>query len=266
LTIAMPSVLHNSTRFASACSSHSGNFWHYCVWHPHANGQSTWLWIALSLVAGYAVWLAVRASLSLWRMRRTLTCMLRLSARPKHLTGFNVLEAEEPLALAFGLGRGQILLSTSLLKKLDPTQLHIVLAHEQAHLANRDLLYRLIAAILSCVQLPGPRRRLLREFELALEQRCDQVAAASVGSPLLVAETIIAVERIFQHQKKRHVAFSMGFFLDFVPERVHELLTPGLVRIRGLTCILAAGTISFCALSAGWLHHLTEALLSMWAY
>ncbi|MEN1443683.1 M48 family metalloprotease, partial [Pseudomonas aeruginosa] len=111
------------------------------------------------------------------RARRTLASLVRLSGRPGHPDKLRVLDVEQPMALACGVGRGHILLSTSLMRRLNPMQLRVVLAHEQAHIANRDVLNRLTAAVLSSIQLPGVRRRLLRDLELALEQRCDFAAA-----------------------------------------------------------------------------------------
>ncbi|MGC2917659.1 M48 family metalloprotease, partial [Pseudomonas aeruginosa] len=57
--------------------------------------------------------------------------------------------------------------------RLDPTQLRVVLAHELAHIANRDVLHRLFAVVLWSILLPGTRRRVVRDLELAVEQRCD---------------------------------------------------------------------------------------------
>lgn len=265
MTIAMPSLLHDSARFAAACSAHSDNLWHLCVWHPIENGQSTWLWGALALLAGYAVWLAARAAAGLWRIRRTLAAMVRLSWRSGHSDKLHVLEADQPLALACGIGRGHILLSTSLLERLDPTQLRVVLAHEQAHIAHRDVLYRLAALVLSSIQLPGTRRRLLRDLELAMEQRCDFAAAETVGSPIAVAETIVAVEKIFRHHAKGRVPLSMAFFSDFVPERVQALLLPEHDSRSGLGLALGVAVVSFCTLSAGWLHHVTESFITLLA-
>ncbi|MEN1529347.1 M56 family peptidase, partial [Pseudomonas aeruginosa] len=96
---------------------------------------------------------------------------------------------------------------------------------EQAHIANRDVLNRLTAAVLSSIQLPGVRRRLLRDLELALEQRCDFAAAKEVGCPVTVAETIVTVEKIFRQHAREQVPLTMAFFSDFVPERVEALLS-----------------------------------------
>lgn len=265
LTIAMPSLLYDSARFAAACSAHSGALWHMCVWHPSDNGQSAWLWGALALLAGYAAWLAVRALMGLWRVRQTLAAMVRLSGRPGHSDKLHVLDIKQPMALACGIGRGHILLSTTLLERLDPRQLRIVLAHEEAHIAHRDVLYRQIAVVLSSIQLPGTRRRLLGDLALASEQRCDLVAATAVGCRVAVAETIVAVEKIFRHHANERLPLSMAFLSGFVPERVEALLSPNRHSVSYLGAVLGFCVVAFCGLSTGWLHALTEAFIALLA-
>lgn len=263
MIVVMPSVFHGSDRWAAACYEHADSLLHLCVWHPSDSGQSLLLWGALALLATYALWLATRAAVGLWRARRTLAAMLRLSRRPGESDKLHVLDVDQPMALACGIGRGHILLSTSLLQRLDPTQLRVVLAHEQAHIAHRDVLYRLIAIVLSSIQLPGTRRRLLRDLELALEQRCDFVAATAVGCPLVVAETIVAVEKIFRNHAREHRPLSMAFFSDFIPERVEALLAPERKAVSYLGAFLGVGVLAFCSLSTGWLHFLTESLIAV---
>lgn len=267
VTIAMPSVLHDSAKFAAACSAHSDSLWHLCVWHPSENGEVTWLWAVLALLMGYAAWLVARAARSVWRVRQTLVTMLRLSRRSGHADNrLHVVDVEQPLAFACGIGRGHVVLSQSLLDRLDAMQLRVVLAHEQAHLKHRDVFWRLIAVFLSGIHLPGVRRRLLRDQELALEQRCDFVAAAAVGCPVIVAEAIVAVEKIFRHHAIQRMPLSMAFLSDFVPERVQALLSPDRESTSYLGSLLGFAVVMFCGLSAGWLHHFTESLIALLAW
>ncbi len=263
ITVAMPSLLHDSAHFAAACSGHSGSWWHACVWHPSEHGQSLGVWIAMAVLGGLVGWLAARALRSLWAARRLARTMLRLSRPPRHEAEAHVLDSEQPLALACGVGRGHVVLSQSLLDRLDPLQLRVVLAHEHAHVRHRDVLWRLLARLLSGLHLPGTRRRLLECLELASEQRCDRAAAEVVGSRLTVAETILAVERLFRGHAPRPLtaAFSTGF----VPERVQALLSVDRDARAWLGSALAAAVIAFGALSAGWLHHFTESLIAVLA-
>lgn len=263
ITVAMPSLFHDSAQFAAACSGHTGSWWHACVWHPSDHGQSLGVWVAMAVLGGLVGWLAARALGSLWAARRLARTMLRLSRPPRHPAEAHVLESEQPLALACGVGRGHVVLSQSLLDRLDPLQLRVVLAHEHSHVHHRDVLWRLLARLLSGLHLPGPRRRLLECLELASEQRCDRAAAEVVGSRLAVAETILAVERLFRGATPPPMtaAFSTGF----VRERVHALLSAQQDRRGWLGSALAATLVAFAALSAGWLHHFTESLIAVLA-
>lgn len=267
MTVAVSVLLDDPARFAAACSAHADTLLPLCVWHPSSNGQSAWLWGALAVLAAYAAWLATRAAAGLWRARRTLAAMVRLSRRPGHPGTLHVLDVEQPMALAFGLTHGHILLSHSLLRRLDATQLQVVLAHEQAHIANRDALLRLIAVALSSIQLPLTRRRLLRDLDLALEQRCDFAAAREVGCPVAVAETIVAVEKIYRQHARNHaknqVPLTMAFLADFVPERIEALLAPKHASTSYLGPMLGLFVLAFCAFSTGWLHAVTESLLGV---
>ena len=266
LTVGMPTLLHDSARFAAACSAHSGHFWHLCLWHPTGHGQNAWLWAALMLVGAYAAWLAVRAAAALWRHRQELLVLLRLARRRGRTDRLRVLDSDQPMALACGTGRGHILLSTALLEQLTPTQLRVVLAHEQAHVAHRDVLCRLVAALLSAIQLPGTRRWLLGELDLALEQRCDLAAASAVGSRLVVADTIVAVERAFRrHASRPTPALAKAFLSGFVAERVQALLAPASDTAHWPGRLVAVTLGGFCVLSAGWLHHVTESFVALLA-
>lgn len=263
VAVSLPSALGDSTLLASACSAHSGNFWHVCVWHPSEDGQNVWLWSAIALLAGYAIWLMVRAAVGVWRARQVLLTMLRLSRRSKLVDRLHVVDVEQPMAFACGIGRGHVLLSQSLLDRLDATQLRVVLAHEQAHLEHRDAFWRLTAVLLSGILLPGTRRRLLREYELALEQRSDFAAAASVGCQIAVAETLVSVEKIYRHHAIRCMPLTMGFLSDFVPERVEALLAVHRRSSPYLGPSLICGVLAICSSSTGWLHYLTESLIAI---
>jgi Zn-dependent protease with chaperone function len=258
-------AFEGSSGLAAACASHSNKLMHLCVWHPHDAGQSALLWTALGTLLGTGLWLTWKAVGSLWHARRRLLSLVRLGRRCGHTDQLRILESDQPMALACGIGQRHILLSRALLEQLEPVQLRVVLAHEQAHIAHRDVLKRLFAAALSRLHWPATRRSLLRDLELALEQRSDLAAANAVGTPIAVAETIVAVERMFQHHTRPNSALSMAFVSNFVPERVEALLAPARASSPCLGGILAAAVLALCALSVGWLHHTTEALLHLLA-
>jgi len=101
---------------------------------------------------------------------------------------------DRPLALASGLWRPTILLSTWTLDHLDLRELEAVLAHELGHVARRDYLAVWLATVLrdAFCYLPTSRaahRQLQREKELA----CDDLAVRVTGRPLALASALTKV-------------------------------------------------------------------------
>lgn len=257
LILALPLVLQESTRLDSACAGHAQALWHLCVWHPGSHGQVPWLWSALAVPLLLLAGAGTRSLILVRRQRRMVETMAKLG-RP-YSTSVHVVESPEAIALACGLGRGRILLSNTLLNRLPLLQVRAVVAHEQAHLAQRDLALRITVSLLSRLLMPGTRRRLLSELDLALEQRCDQAAARAVGSPLVVAEAIVAVERL--RNEPLRTPWAMTFDSDFVSQRVEALLVAPGDRARWLGPVLTAVFLAICVLSVGWVHHATELLI-----
>lgn len=255
--LALPLLLQQSTRLDLACAGHAQALWHLCVWHPGGHGQVPWLWTALALPLLLLAGAGARSLVLVRRQRRMVETMARLG-RP-YGCSVHVVDSHEPIAWACGLGRGRIVLSNTLLERLAPLQVRAVVAHEQAHLAQRDLALRMTVSLLSRLLLPGTRRRWLSELDLALEQRCDLAAAHAVGSPLVVAEAIVAVERM-RHEPPR-ASWAMAFDSGFVSQRVEALLAAPGDRVRWLGPALAAAFLALCVLSVGWVHHATELLI-----
>lgn len=258
LTLTTPWLAQPGARFASVCEGHVDELWHACLWHPTATDGNGLLATALLLLASAAVVAGLRILIGAWRSRQAIDTLLRL-AEPRD--GALVIDCDRPLAMTCGF-RGHVLLSRCLIERLQPRQLRIVLAHERAHVAHRDVLRHSIARVLSLVQLPGTGRRLLAGLILASEQRCDRIAADVDGSALTVAETIVAVERLFgRRTDETTLPHSAGFANGFVQERVHALLAaPAGVSPR-LGLLLAVSALLVCLLSGGGLHHVTEFLL-----
>lgn len=99
-----------------------------------------------------------------------------------------------PLALASGLWRPTILLSTWTLDHLDRRELEAVLAHELGHIARRDYLALWLATVLrdAFCYLPtswAAHRQLQREKELA----CDDLAVRTTRRPLALASALAKV-------------------------------------------------------------------------
>jgi Zn-dependent protease with chaperone function len=99
-----------------------------------------------------------------------------------------------PLALASGLRRPTILLSTWTLDHLDRREIEAVLAHELGHIAHRDCPAAWLASVLrdAFCYLPASRaayQHLQHEKELA----CDDLAVHITHRPLALASALAKV-------------------------------------------------------------------------
>ncbi len=116
---------------------------------------------------------------------------VRLGVAPPRLL---ICALDRPLALACGLRRPVVLLSTWMLVQLDRRELEAVLAHEVAHVARRDFLAAWLTTMLrdAFCYLPASRvayRQLQREREFA----CDGLVVAATGRPLALASALVKV-------------------------------------------------------------------------
>lgn len=106
-------------------------------------------------------------------------------------TRVRLCEYDRPLALATGLRRPTLLLSTWMVDHLDRRELDAVLAHELGHVARRDYLITWAAVVLrdAFVYLPTSRAafgQLRRDNELA----SDDLAVVATRRPLALASAL----------------------------------------------------------------------------
>jgi Zn-dependent protease with chaperone function len=259
LTTASAVMAREDGLLAAVCADHGGSVWHACVWHPPEAASAPLAWVLLTALCTALLVVGVHAGISLRRARRAVVALLRLS-QPG--AGARVVISDQPLALTAGID-GHVVLSSALLEHLDARQLRIVLAHELAHVAHRDVLWRWLASGLSRLHLPAIRARLRAALDVAVEQRCDRVAATVDGDPLAVAETIVAVERLFAGRRAHPSAVLAAHFVHgMVDARVSALLAPPNAHVRGLGSSLLAALATLAVAANGSVHHLTEFLLT----
>lgn len=244
------------------CSAHHQSWLHACLWHPIERGNAPWLALMLAVLASAVMGLLI----GVWRRRaaarRELEALLRL-ANPQREARLRVLSSETPIALACEIGEGQVLLSSALLERLPPEQLQVVIEHERAHLRHHDAQTSFFAGLASMPMWPGARKRLLDALRLAQEQRSDEDAARRVGSRLLVAETLLAVEQLHATRARLSATpLAHSFAHGFARERVLALLAP----LRSDTPAAATAVLALQGLGAlastGWVHGLSELLIT----
>jgi len=107
------------------------------------------------------------------------------------LPDVRLLDADAPLAVAGGLWRPAVVLSTWLLEHLDPEELAAVFAHELVHVSRRDYLTRWAARVLrdATVYLPSAWYALA-VVEMDEELHADAEAVKLTGRPLAMASAL----------------------------------------------------------------------------
>lgn len=243
------------------CPLHDDGHIHLCVEHAphHPVTMVEWLLLAAGgLAVGMVALRVLRAQLATWR---AVTALVRGAG----LDGEGGLVASSaPLSVTAGLLRPLVLVSTGLRSRLSPDQLRAVLAHEHAHARRRDPLRLLAVALLGAAHGPSTRRRLVADLALACEEAADEDAALAVGDRTLVAESILAVERLLGAEPLR-VGLALGMAGCAAEARVDALLRdplpPSPVRTsrRAIWAAVAAGAVA----AAFEIHHLTESLLDL---
>lgn len=235
------------------CLQHDDGHLHLCLVHrPALSGVAEFA--ALGAVALFLLVLLVREV-------RARILVRRLWQTAAFWNG-PLVEVDVPLPFAITVGRlrPKVVLSSALRAALPPRQLDVVVAHETAHAHRRDALRRFLLDLLAFLHLPALRRRLITEHALACEQACDEVAAQVTGDRLLVAETILAVERLLPHRPLLGAAFADSN----VEARVGSLLAPAPAarNARG-TAVWIAFALGLSLVLADLLHHFTETLLGV---
>ncbi|MFC5002500.1 M56 family metallopeptidase [Dactylosporangium cerinum] len=147
---------------------------------------------AAFLLAGWLGWRVVRQT----RQRRGAVRDLRAAGLPHN--GMLVADWDRPHAVAVpGEGRGarrragHVLVTSGLLRLLDPDERAAVLAHERAHLRLRH--HRLIAVAVLAAAVHPLLRPVADGVALLVERASDEDAAATVGDRRLVARTVAKV-------------------------------------------------------------------------
>lgn len=244
------------------CPLHEDGHVHLCLAHAPSHPVTTAEWLLLgagAVAVGGVVLRVVRAQLVTWR---AVSSLLRVAGRGS--AGGGLVESAEPLSVTAGLLAPLVLVSTGLRSRLAPQHLAAVLAHERAHAGRRDPLRMLAVALLCAAHGPATRRLLVADAALACEEAADELAAREVGDRVVVAEAILAVERVLG-RRGHQVGFALGMSGCAAEARVEALLgnpLPEASAPRSRRVLLAA--IAGLALAAAFeIHHITETVLDL---
>ncbi|HJT95076.1 MAG TPA: M56 family metallopeptidase [Mycobacterium sp.] len=99
-----------------------------------------------------------------------------------------VIDVDEPFAYAVPGSPGHVVVSSGLLRELEPSERRALLEHERAHLQLRHSRYLKLVGM-SAAALPL-LRPLVDEIRFVTERWADEIAAAAVGDRNVVASAI----------------------------------------------------------------------------
>lgn len=255
----VPSGLAGIGLGSDHCPDHDDHHPHLCLRHP-PHGDALGLIAYAPLLAGSA--LLAGATMLAARSRRLVRSLAPLAA-PHPTRDFVRLNATRPLCFTAGLVRPRVYVSSGLLSALGSASLEVVLEHEKAHVRRRDPFLWWLTSTLSLLHLPPTRRLLLADFALACEEACDDRAARRLGDPILVAETILSVERLLALRSTRLPGPAFAFGGSNIDARVRTLLHPPADRTPRWRWTSRVVVALLALAAASPLHHLTETALGL---
>ena len=132
----------------------------------------------------------------------------------------HLIDSTEPVAFAEPGRQGGIIISSTMLQALRPTERQALLAHEQAHLRHRHDRYLLVATLAR--RLPV-LTTLARKLTHALERWADEDAAAATGDRLIVARAVTRAALATAEPTPTTTLAASG---SNIPARVLALTTP----------------------------------------
>ena len=166
-----------------------------------------------------------------------------------------IITSDEPIAYALPGRPGQVIVSTGMLRSLDPQERRVLIAHERSHLTRRHHRY-IRSTELAAAAMPvfAPLNRRLR---FAVERWADEDAAIEIGDRATVASAIARAALATRSAPRLGLAMADAGVVERVqimlagPSRrspVVETLLGG-VAVAGL-----AGLVASLALIQPWVH------------
>ena len=258
----MPSIISLFGFVPDHCSVHDGHL-HLCLIHPPLPVENSTLQLLLAALVGISIFFIGTPVFDLLRAHKFQRTLM-MASRPHETDPVRIVDWDMPLALSVGFRRMRVFISSQLMQTLSPQQLDVVIAHEQAHVSRRDPLRHFIAHAFSFPHIPWLRKDLLKDFDLATEQACDEVAAAQTGGRLHVADTILAVERLFIMQRVPSMVMSISG--SNISARVESLVAQPPISepiSRGYINLFGIGVLVAVVAVIDDLHHFTESILQL---
>jgi Zn-dependent protease with chaperone function len=209
---------------------------------------------------GSALLLPVLGAQAVMIIARRCRALLGVQRSCRHLPNTSslvVIDAERADAFTTPQRRGRIVVTTGLLRALDPAERRVVLAHETSHLEHRHPWWVLAAELAAAANpLLSPTARSVAH---TVERWADEDAAATVADRTLAARTLARTALLIHRGPTVVPGTTLGLMNADVPGRVQALLAPPPRRRPGAVAALVALALT-CTLAAGAVQHLGERL------
>ena len=256
LALLLPALFKLAGLIDDHCLEHGLHHPHFCLRHLPAFDASP---LALIVLVAGALSMAglVRVVLVQFRQARLTKAIARIAPTDRHLIRT---DSELPRAFLVGIRKPRIVLTQGLLRKLTPAERRAVVGHEIAHARAGDLARRLMLVLLASLHLPQTRRRLLRHWNQAAEERADDTVAAR-GQGLDLASALVKILRDKRPGSSAH-AHSMGADSADVARRIRRLADGSgescVSRWRERSLIAGFGLLALAVASQ---HHVVETVI-----
>jgi len=127
-----------------------------------------------------------------------ITALFRMVSR-KTTPRYEVIESPGLLAWCCGLVQPRVLVSRGLLERLTPTQLEVVLVHEEEHVRRRDNLRHTVLHWATVFWPAGIRQQIRAEVALDAEESCDSAACRSAKDPQILHAVMDLIGEVTMH-------------------------------------------------------------------
>ena len=232
---------------------------HLCLSHGALHWSGPWLLLLGGIFSTKLVWTLTGVLMRGWQGRQLKQKLMATSRESAE--GYHVLGLDEPQAFVVGTLGPVIFISRGLLAPEHREHLEAVLAHERAHLQNRDPLQRLVTQLALIFHLPGLAGWIQRNLSRTQEMAADASAAEELASAEQVAAAIVSLAR---WQTIEAAPIAAVFTGSEIEARVNRLLDeppagdqPSVQFLMTLAILLLA----LITLSVDPIHHGVELLL-----
>jgi hypothetical protein len=191
---------------------------------------------------------------------RRCRALLAVERSCRHLSSKSslvVVDAERADAFTTPQRRGRIVVTTGLLRALDPAERRVVLAHETSHLEHRHPWWVLAADLAAAVN--PLLNRTACTVAYSVERWADEDAAVAVADRTFAAHTLARTALLMHRGRTTVPGTALGIMNADVPGRVQALLAPPPRRRPGAVVALVALTLT-CTVATAVVQHLGEQL------